>query len=156
MAKHIETGTAAPATTPTDVGQHFIDTTGSVGYVAVGTSTSADWKETTGGGGFNGATVTDHGSTTSFTITMDEAVEVHTSNSSGPVITVTFAAPTDPTVAWRKVWIFRASGPSSTPVIAYSGSGTNRITDGSLSAATYHFVEVFWSPDSTSFYTRII
>lgn len=44
MALHILTGTAPPATTPTAVGQHFIDTTNKVSYVSVGTSSSADWE----------------------------------------------------------------------------------------------------------------
>lgn len=37
------TGTAAPATTPVAVGDHFIDTTNKKEYVATGTSSSADW-----------------------------------------------------------------------------------------------------------------
>lgn len=49
--KHIETGTAAPATTPASVGRHFIDTVNKKAYMSVGTSASTDWKDTTGGGG---------------------------------------------------------------------------------------------------------
>ena len=41
------TGTAAPATTPSYVGQFFVDTNLGVGYMAVGTSSSADWKQIT-------------------------------------------------------------------------------------------------------------
>jgi len=37
------TGTAAPATTPSAVGDHFIDTVNKKEYVATGTSSSADW-----------------------------------------------------------------------------------------------------------------
>lgn len=37
------TGTAAPATTPSAVGDHYIDTTNKKEYVATGTSSSADW-----------------------------------------------------------------------------------------------------------------
>lgn len=44
MAQHIFTGSAPPATTPTAVGQHYIDTMNKVAYVSVGTSSSADWE----------------------------------------------------------------------------------------------------------------
>lgn len=39
----IATGTSAPATTPTKVGDIFVDTTGKKVYVSAGTSSSADW-----------------------------------------------------------------------------------------------------------------
>ncbi|MBT2738093.1 right-handed parallel beta-helix repeat-containing protein [Bacillus sp. ISL-7] len=41
----ILTGTAAPTTTPSFVGQVFIDTTNKIAYMAVGTSSSTDWKQ---------------------------------------------------------------------------------------------------------------
>jgi hypothetical protein len=41
----IVTGTAAPATTPTKVGDEFIDTTNKNIYKAVGTASSADWVQ---------------------------------------------------------------------------------------------------------------
>ncbi len=44
MAQHIFFGTAAPATTPTQIGQHYIDTTNKVAYISVGTSSAADWE----------------------------------------------------------------------------------------------------------------
>lgn len=44
MAQHIYTGSGAPATTPTAVGQHYIDTTNGVSYISVGTSSSGDWE----------------------------------------------------------------------------------------------------------------
>ncbi len=44
MAQHIFTGSGAPATTPTAVGQHYIDTTNGVSYISVGTSSSGDWE----------------------------------------------------------------------------------------------------------------
>ncbi len=44
MAIHIITGTGAPSTAPTRVGQHYIDTTNKITYVSAGTSSSADWK----------------------------------------------------------------------------------------------------------------
>jgi|ERR1043166_21110 hypothetical protein len=49
MPQHVQTGTAAPATAPTDVGTHFIDTTNKVPYVAVGTSAASDWKQASAG-----------------------------------------------------------------------------------------------------------
>ena len=44
MAQHIFTGSGAPASTPTKVGQHYIDTTNKITYVSAGTTSSADWK----------------------------------------------------------------------------------------------------------------
>ena len=48
MSLHINIGTAAPSTTPTEVGHHFIDTNNKVTYISVGTATSADWQSGTG------------------------------------------------------------------------------------------------------------
>ena len=42
-----QTGTAAPATTPTDIGLLFLNTTAKDMYISVGTASSADWKKTT-------------------------------------------------------------------------------------------------------------
>ena len=39
----LTTGTSAPATTPTAVGQFFIDTTGKKAYISMGTTNSNDW-----------------------------------------------------------------------------------------------------------------
>ncbi len=39
----ISTGTSAPATTPTKIGDLFVDTANAKLYFAKGTSTSADW-----------------------------------------------------------------------------------------------------------------
>jgi hypothetical protein len=47
MAIHILSGSGAPVTTPTKIGQHYIDTTNGKPYVSTGTSSSADWKDTT-------------------------------------------------------------------------------------------------------------
>ncbi len=44
MAKHIYTGTGAPAFTPAGVGHHYIDTASKAAYISVGTSSSADWE----------------------------------------------------------------------------------------------------------------
>lgn len=44
MAQHIFIGSAAPTTTPTKVGQHFIDLTNKKSYISVGTASSADWE----------------------------------------------------------------------------------------------------------------
>ena len=38
------TGTSAPATTPSNIGDFFVDTTNSKAYIATGTSSSADWQ----------------------------------------------------------------------------------------------------------------
>lgn len=37
-------GTGAPATTPTSIGQMYIDTAAEKVYVSTGTASSADWK----------------------------------------------------------------------------------------------------------------
>lgn len=44
MAQHIFTGTSAPTSVPTKVGQHYIDTTNKITYVSAGTTSSSDWK----------------------------------------------------------------------------------------------------------------
>jgi len=44
MAQHVFTGITPPAFTPSDVGQHYIDTVADTHYLSVGTSSSADWK----------------------------------------------------------------------------------------------------------------
>lgn len=44
MARHIFSGSGAPATTPTAIGQHYIDITNGVSYISVGTTSSADWE----------------------------------------------------------------------------------------------------------------
>lgn len=40
----ISTGTTAPSSTPTGAGYIYIDTTAGNAYIAVGSSSSADWK----------------------------------------------------------------------------------------------------------------
>ena len=45
------TGSTAPATTPTTVGDIYVDTTAGTAYVATGTSSSGDWQEIGAGGG---------------------------------------------------------------------------------------------------------
>lgn len=44
MAQHVFSGAGAPATTPTAIGQHYIDTTTKVSYISVGTTSAADWE----------------------------------------------------------------------------------------------------------------
>lgn len=51
MTQHIFTGAGAPSSTPTALGQHYIDTTNDDSYISVGTASSADWQLTAGGGG---------------------------------------------------------------------------------------------------------
>ena len=41
----ISTGTSAPGTTPTKVGDIFVDTSGGTIYMSKGTSSSADWLQ---------------------------------------------------------------------------------------------------------------
>lgn len=43
MAQHIFSGSGAPATTPTGIGHHYIDTLNNVAYISVGTTSAADW-----------------------------------------------------------------------------------------------------------------
>lgn len=51
MAQHVFTGTAAPATTPARVGDHFVNTTAGDLYESNGTSSSANWILIASGGG---------------------------------------------------------------------------------------------------------
>lgn len=44
MAQHIFSGSGAPASTPTAIGQHYIDTTNGASYISVGTTSAADWE----------------------------------------------------------------------------------------------------------------
>lgn len=48
---HVLSGAGAPASTPTKVGNIYIDTTNDNAYIAVGTASSADWEQTSVGGG---------------------------------------------------------------------------------------------------------
>jgi len=47
----ISAGAGAPSSTPTKVGDVYVDTTGDNVYAAAGTASSADWKQATGAGG---------------------------------------------------------------------------------------------------------
>lgn len=44
MAQHVFSGSGAPATTPTAIGQHYVDTLNKVAYTSVGTSSASDWE----------------------------------------------------------------------------------------------------------------
>lgn len=46
VQNNVQSGSGAPGSTPSAVGQLFVDTTGKKLYVATGTSTSADWTIT--------------------------------------------------------------------------------------------------------------
>jgi hypothetical protein len=50
-APTISSGAGAPASTPSKVGDIYIDTTGDNAYIAVGTASSADWEISNDGGG---------------------------------------------------------------------------------------------------------
>jgi len=52
----ISTGTSAPTTTPSVVGDIFVDTTNNTVYIATGIASSADWKELGAGGGYTNLT----------------------------------------------------------------------------------------------------
>lgn len=55
----ISSGAGAPGSTPTKVGDVYIDTTGDDAYIAVGTASSGDWEKSNDGvGGGGGITVT--------------------------------------------------------------------------------------------------
>lgn len=44
MAQHVFSGAGAPASTPTAIGQHYIDTTNGASYISVGTTSSSHWE----------------------------------------------------------------------------------------------------------------
>lgn len=48
---NISSGAGVPASTPSKIGDIFIDTTNDDAYIAVGTASSADWEKTNDGGG---------------------------------------------------------------------------------------------------------
>ncbi len=50
MALHKQTGTGAPASTPTEIGQHYIDITNDVHYISVHTTDSTGWQKQSEGG----------------------------------------------------------------------------------------------------------
>lgn len=50
-ASIISSGAGAPSSTPTKVGDIYIDTTGDDAYIAVGTASSADWEKSNDGAG---------------------------------------------------------------------------------------------------------
>lgn len=50
-APQITTGSGAPGSTPSQEGDIYIDTTNDVGYIAVGTASSADWSQIGSGAG---------------------------------------------------------------------------------------------------------
>lgn len=55
----ISSGAGAPASTPSKVGDVYIDTTNDDAYTAVGTASSADWEKHNDGGGGGGDIATD-------------------------------------------------------------------------------------------------
>lgn len=50
-APNTTSGAGAPSTTPTAVGDIYIDTTNDIAYIATDTNSSADWDQATGAGG---------------------------------------------------------------------------------------------------------
>lgn len=52
----ISSGAGAPTSTPTKVGDIYIDTTADDAYIAVGIASSADWEKSNDGGGSGGTT----------------------------------------------------------------------------------------------------
>jgi len=44
MARHVFSGSGAPSSAPTAIGQHYIDTSSGVSYISVGTTSSSDWE----------------------------------------------------------------------------------------------------------------
>ena len=51
QSPNVSSGAGAPSSTPTAVGDIYVDTTGDNVYSAAGTASSADWKQATGAGG---------------------------------------------------------------------------------------------------------
>lgn len=49
LTPRVSSGTAAPNTTPSKVGDMYVDTQAGVAYIAVGTGSSAGWKQVTNG-----------------------------------------------------------------------------------------------------------
>lgn len=49
--QHIFKGVVPPASAPTEVGHHYVDTAAKITYISVGTATAGDWTQIGGGGG---------------------------------------------------------------------------------------------------------
>ena len=74
----ISSGAGAPATTPSKVGDIYIDTTGDDAYIAVGTASSSDWEKSNDGTGGGGGAFTDLSDTpANYTSSAGKAVRVN-------------------------------------------------------------------------------
>lgn len=85
MAQHIFSGSGSPSSTPTAIGQHYIDTTAKVSYISVGTTSPADW-ETSDAYDAIAAHVADVDPHTQYTTNAEaqSLVDLHANNSSNP------------------------------------------------------------------------
>lgn len=95
MALHILSGTGAPTTAPAFIGQHYIDTTGVVHYLANGTSGPSDWQQVGAGGGGGGqplSRTTQSGPTYTWDPTVNEILNFNTSGGVANTISLDVAA----------------------------------------------------------------
>jgi hypothetical protein len=65
----VSTGSTAPSSTPSQVGELYVDTTSGIAYIATGTSSSADWDQITVAQAYTRTTYTATASQTTFSAT---------------------------------------------------------------------------------------
>lgn len=129
MPQHVSTGTIAPNLAPEYIGQHYIDTATSKHYLAVGTSTAADWIEVNGGNPRYGYSEFTAGGTENVNIGSSPVILTGASLSAN--LTVNFTVPAVNSRAYRAEIIVQQSGNNNTVDVTVGGSAPS-IVNGTL------------------------
>lgn len=125
MSLHIIKSTSAPAVAPTELNQHFLNTSNGDRYISSGTATVNDWGSPLGTGGLYPGVLNDLGNTSnrgfSGTIPMDHASHFHKAvvGSNGVIFNFTGAA--DTTLVHFQELLFTFSAAFSAPTIQFDG-----------------------------------
>jgi len=85
--QHVYTGVDVPATTPTSLADHYVDTVNKKTYISVGTGSPADWQEigSSAGGGLNVFEGTIDDTTGEISIPADTDVAIIKENATGSI-----------------------------------------------------------------------
>jgi len=152
MAIHILEGTEVPATTPSEVGQHFIDTTNKIAYTSVGTASSADWSAGgSGGGDYIDDTVAAATLQGAYTLVMDGAELMHNVYSTSTGYAIQLDEPTDTTKIYVRYISFEPSGPATKPTVT-ALTGTIRVAGTGFVDASFGMCKVIGMPDNGGSY----